>query len=1149
MDTTEYFDTLMKNYNSAYEVASRARARGFEPKGEVEIKIAQDLASRTEGIIGVRGIAEMIKNASKGQPKEELAFQIAKEICTGSMYSEYAPVKKIELAVRVGLALLTDSVVVAPTEGIQSVALFRNPDNSDYITVVYAGPIRSAGGTPVALSVALADYSRRFFNIGVYQPTQEEIERYVEEVELYDVRTRLQYKPGEEDLRFIVSNCPICIDGLPTEEVEVSIHRDMRRIDANGREVRVPNRLRGGMPLVLCEGMAQKAKKVMKILKVVGLDWSWLNNIIRVEKVEKSGKARGKESTFLDELVAGRPILAFPGYMGGLRLRYGRSRLTGIAAMGFNPATMILTMGFVAVGTQLKMEQPRKGCVITPVDSIEGPFVKLKSGETLRVNDAETARRLRDDVAEILTVGDILITYGDFKNANAALLPSSYVEEFWDAQLREKDQSVVVDNAKLDFRGAYELSLKYSIPIHPKFLFDFQALRKEELQELAGAVLEKSNIKTAKKGLFQIEKLKMESDGNTKRYLELLNVTHKLDGTKIVLEGDYAQSLVASLGFASGEKGSLKIEGVVEKLLKSAESESLQMINEVAPFRVMKRATYIGARVGRPEKARERLMKPAPNVLYPIGGYGGKERNITKAYMIDMKKLGNRKFSAEIARYTCKNCKRVLETPYCYDCELPAPVERVCNNCGKKTASRICENCGMETTASEEREVDVTKVISSSMRFLNASRLPSVVKGVKGLTNRDKVVEPIEKGILRSMHDVFTFKDGTARFDATDVPITHFYPKEVGVGVGRLRELGYEMDYSGEELKSDDQLVELRHQDVILSRRGGEYLLRVSNFIDDLLEKVYKLGRFYNAEKMEGLTGHMVITLSPHTSCGVLGRIMGFTDANVGFAHPYMISSRRRNCDGDEDTTMLLLDGLVNFSRSYLPTNIGATMDAPLILTPRVLPEEVDDEVHVMETTTSLPLEFYNKTLEYASTSEVNVENVKERLKRGEERFRGLKFTHLASINAISDSPKKTLYSTLKTMEEKVDAEFLLMNRIRAVDSKDAAKKLILSHFIPDLIGNLHTFSKQKFRCSSCNAKYRRVPLSGKCTRDDGKLLLTVSKGGIEKYLELAIRLADVYELDPYIRQRLKLVKDEINNLFGEEEGLDKRQFNLSRFI
>jgi len=36
----------------------------------------------------------------------------------------------------------------------------------------------------------------------------------------------------------------------------------------------------------------------------------------------------------------------------------------------------------------------------------------------------------------------------------------------------------------------------------------------------------------------------------------------------------------------------------------------------------------IGARMGRPEKSDKREMKPAPHVLFPIGGAGGKRRSL-----------------------------------------------------------------------------------------------------------------------------------------------------------------------------------------------------------------------------------------------------------------------------------------------------------------------------------------------------------------------------------------------------------------------------------------------------------------------------------------------------------------------------------------
>ena len=576
------------------------------------------------------------------------------------------------------------------------------------------------------------------------------------------------------------------------------------------------------------------------------------------------------------------------------------------------------------------------------------------------------------------------------------------------------------------------------------------------------------------------------------------------------------------------------------------------MVNTVAPFKIMKRSTFIGARIGRPEKARERLMKPAPNLLFPVGFQGGKDRNLSNAYITDSRKFGKQSMRVELARNKCKSCGLSMDSPYCYNCDKHASIEHVCPKCGAVQDEGIkCAKCGSETNSYEERGVDFERLVSNAISKLGNPKLPRSVKGVKGLMNRDRVAEPIEKGILRATYGVFIFKDSTSRFDATDMPITHFYPKEVGVSVEKLRSLGYDKDYLGNELTSEDQLIELRHQDVILNKKGAEYVLNISKFMDDMLQRLYGMEPFYKAQDIQGLVGQLVLTLSPHTSCAVLGRIIGFTEANVGFAHPFTIAARRRNCDGDEDTTMLLLDALVNFSRDYLPTTIGGTMDEPLLLTTRVMPKEIDDEVHAMEIADSFPLSFYEKTFAGDPPSDAKIELVENRLGT-DEVFQNLKFTHGASCEAVRDSPRKSIYTVLKTMDEKIEAEFKLMDILESIDKKDAARRLIMSHFIPDLIGNLHSYSRQRFRCVSCNAKYRRVPLSGKCTKDGGKLLLTIAKGSIEKYLNTATNLANRYDLDTYTKQRIGLIREEIDSLFGSIElnvEESRGQFNLVNFM
>ncbi|GAI50712.1 unnamed protein product, partial [marine sediment metagenome] len=234
-------------------------------------------------------------------------------------------------------------------------------------------------------------------------------------------------------------------------------------------------------------------------------------------------------------------------------------------------------------------------------------------------------------------------------------------------------------------------------------------------------------------------------------------------------------------------------------------------------------------------------------------------------------------------------------------------------------------------------------------------------------------------------------------------------------------------------LERDDQLVELRVQDIILSNTCAEYLLRTSKFVDELLQKFYGVKPYYNASWPADLTGHLVIGLAPHTSVGIVGRVIGFTDANVDYAHPFFHSAKRRDADGDEDAVILLLDALLNFSRRFLPSRRGGMMDAPLILNTRIDPSEIDKEAHNMDVMERYPLEFYEATLRYASPSELAqlMETVERRLGT-EAQYAGLKFSF--DTGNIAAGPHTSRYKTLETMEQKTSAQLGLAKKIRAVD-------------------------------------------------------------------------------------------------------------------
>jgi DNA polymerase II large subunit len=118
---------------------------------------------------------------------------------------------------------------------------------------------------------------------------------------------------------------------------------------------------------------------------------------------------------------------------------------------------------------------------------------------------------------------------------------------------------------------------------------------------------------------------------------------------------------------------------------------------------------------------------------------------------------------------------------------------------------------------------------------------------------------------------------------------------------------------------------------------------------------------------------------------------------------------------------------------------------------------------------------------------------------------------------------------------------------VKAVDAAEVARRVLSTHFMRDLTGNLKAFAAQRFRCTKCNSKFRRVPLKGACTRCGGKLSLTVYKGGVEKYLTVAQDLVKRYNLGKYHTQRLMLLRQEINSMFNETE--EKKQPSLAQFV
>ncbi|MFH1750701.1 MAG: DNA polymerase II large subunit [Candidatus Micrarchaeota archaeon] len=1131
-----YFSQLEGAFAEGWKIASEAREKHLDPRDEIETKPAKDIFSRVEGLVGPKGIAEVMSKLTEGRTREQLVFEIAKIICEEKAYKpEYADEyerkdRLIEQAVRTGLAVFTEGVVSAPIEGISQVKIKRNADGTDFVAVYFAGPIRGAGGTGQAFTVLLTDYCRQLLHVGNYRPSETEIERYIEESNLYAVKTRAgQYVPTAEEIRHIIQNCPVCITGEPTEDYEINVNKDTYNVESN--------RVRGGMCLVISEGICLKAAKVMKIARKLSMQWDWLEALIKVAKKAAAKVELRPVERYIDEIVAGRPIFAYPMAKGGFRLRYGRTRFTGIASKAVHPATMQVLNGFIAFGTQMKIERPGKGCIATPCSSIMGPIVKLKSGEVRQIADENEALEIRDQIEKILFLGDLLVNYGDFLKSNHPLVPSAWCEEWYKQELLAKGVEKSLDEILgMGADEAIMLSQKHGVPLAPKFTYFWHDLTALEIKQLAEWLLGGKLLKE----WFELKGYRLElTEGakSRKTLLESLCVPHKVENGEISIDKENTIALFRTLGMLQDGLSMDKFNHAFNE-----ESDPMDIVCALSGMKIQRKAgIYIGASMGRPEKAKERKMKPPVHSLFPIGQWGGKLRGLVKAYH-QLKEKGNGMIEAEVEISICPICGKSVFGRICGTCNETAErrsrcMNQKCNRMGGPDQKK-CIKCGSGLQRFDKQVFNFADAFEKAKRKTGFE--PEEVKAVQGLVSATKTPEALEKGILRSKHSLSVFRDGTCRFDATEIPGTHFIPSEIGTSIAKLKEMGYVKDIDGKPLEKPDQVVEMRPQDIVISEYAAEYFTRVSNFIDDLLVYQYGMRAYYNAKVPDDIIGRLAIGIAPHTSAGIVCRIIGKSKMRGIIAHPYLHCAARRNCDGDELSYILLMDSLINFSKLYLPETRGGQMDALLVLTTILDPNEIDDEAHAMDCVRQYPLEFYHASLNLASPGEAKIEKVGDRLETPAQ-YENIDYTHFSKM----EGPTETRYVQLTNMREKVAEELDMMGKIAAVDVRNATERIILSHFLPDLYGNLRKFSKQSFRCVDCGMKFRRVPLQGKCFKCGGKLLLTVNKGGITKYLGISKELTEKYDLPDYLKQRLMLIEREIKSIFEDEKV---KQFSLAEY-
>jgi DNA polymerase II large subunit len=1148
-----YFGELESEVKKVYALAEEARKKGFDPVQKVEIPLAMSMAEKVVGLISTiypqmmgSGISERILELEKEYGKLDLVvvFKIAEEVAKQNFCKFNNLIESIDAGIRVGFAYTTLGVVSSPIEGFTGLKIGKTKEGKEYFVANFSGPIRSAGTTASCVVLILIDYLREMFGYAKYDPSEEEIKRvYTELADFHERITNLQYMPTEAEAIFLARNLPIQIAGDASERLEVSNYKNLERVDTNF--------LRSGVCLILGEGLAQKAAKGFRLLnmakekgiKSTGFDF--LKEYIELHEKRDKGKT-DDSPTYIKDLVAGRPVFGHPSRSGSFRFRYGRGRASGFSAASVHPATMAITDNFIAIGTQLKIEKPTKGCAITVCDSIDGPIVKLINGSVKKINSLEEAKKIYPEVEEIIYLGDILFPISDLANRNAKLIKPGYVEEWWKLDLREKnsEEEKKVNCFDISFEFALELSRQFGIPLHPKYIFYWTQISREEFLNLLEWI--KSSQIRGQKIVFPFHKSVQEKYSSGKRALELLGAEHEVTIENVVLTEKISKTLFANLGlnlslFEKKPEENITLFDFVNLDKFYLEKEILEIVNNLSEFEIKDKAgEFIGARMGRPEKAKLRKLTGSPNTLFPVGNEGGRLRSIQAA-------CETGRIRSTFPLFYCERCKSETIYPFCETCGGECKKKFYFFETKEKTFEKISDELEKEGKPYCFQEIDINSYLSKAKQRLNFKNedMPSLIKGIRGTSSEGHLVEHLSKGILRAKYGLQVNKDGTIRFDATELPLISFKPKEVLVSVDKLRELGYKKDIFGKELISDNQILELMPHDILLpsyseslDEKADDVFIKTCNFVDDLLIKFYNLNSFYNVKSKEDLIGKLGVCMAPHNCAGVICRFIGFSNTLGLFASPYMHAAIRRDCDGDEAAIMLLGDVLLNFSRKFLPSHRGGTQDAPLVLNAKIDAGEVDDQILDFEFADEYPLELYRLAEQKKHSSEVKIYTVKKALKEGKNSFIGFGHTH-DTENFNSGVPCSS-YKLLGTMSEKVQHQMRLVEKLRSVDTSDTARLMIERHFLRDMRGNLRKFSMQGFRCVGCNEIMRRPPLTGVCPACGGKIIFTIHEGGIKKYLDLSLELAEKYNLPLYLKQTINITKENIDSIFGKE--LEKQE-------
>ncbi|MFW9779132.1 MAG: hypothetical protein ACFFE8_09790 [Candidatus Heimdallarchaeota archaeon] len=1087
LEFEQYSLGLRNNINAQLTIASKARARKYDPMDSVESRLT---FSSKENILAILNIPGLDKHLPQYLFSHENALQLAAEVAkqiVNERFVKLPPNQLIRLAIHSALVILSRGLISIPQEIIPKIFI---SNRTNHLTLFFSNTVRYVRGDIIGLVILTADYIRKLLHIERFRPSPALVSRYIEEMELF-----LTLIDRSQDLRrdlveTLIQSIGVEITGEPSERIEVRRYRNLPNIH---------NQLRMGMCVTL--------EKIMDNINVIAeqrttaelLEWEWLKPHVTEKREKLSFSSRDARGT--------RPLLSRSKTPGGFRLRYGIARNTGQGAVGIHPATMHF-LELLSPGTNVIIDVMDRPITLFPVSSLLGPYIELRDGSTIRIESDTDFRDLKDKIKLIWEMGDLLLSPDDIP-ATETIEQASWTEEWWSQEV------YAVMNTQA--RGSEFLAAKLAIPVEMLKRYLESPILNPPPKEVAVGLSRLTNTPLHPYYSFNWNEIAI---GNLEKLLLLINksnsdlIPYDTDMIKILsklgvpftIEDDKLRSPRFDL-FVQALSG--KKQELTQILLKSPEPPTIEeILSQLIGIQIKSLChRRIGLKLLRVEKAELRHLNPPAHVLFPIGSYGGTQKDILKA-------ANESTINVRLAERYCASCEISTFQVFCPQCDEQTDQHYVCRQ-GHISAERNCTTCGQYAFPSHYKPIHLATQLESAFQLTGEVKVDKI-KGVASLNSRNHIPEHLAKGILRAKYDLLVYKDGTSRFEMTNAPLTHFTPKEINTSISDLKLLGYSHDVYGEDLTDEDQMVELFPFDVIINQSAGDFLIKQTKLVDDELSSLYSLPRYYRRKTLETLVGTIIVGLSPFSAIAVVGRVIGYIKhVNVLLAHPLWHNLKTRNCNGDVDSITLLLDVLLNFSTEFYPTQRGGSMDIPMIVH---FPESWEG-LSLASKYTSVPLNLpYYRSL--------NENPLREDLMTYEQSYLAPSVPKIHTIDNYSSFRLENQFKT-KTIISKVESILKILPRIRGIEESDFVDGILQNDFMIKTSNSMNRFFLQPFRCKRCKTVFRRIPLSSLCSVCHSDLIsLSLSAGWVVRLLHIIEQLQETYntEISTYSKAWIRLV-------------------------